>query len=82
MAFFNLFAGIFSGAGYQNYAAYISIGRLWVIRLPMIYLFQRYSSWGSEAVWIAMLLSNVLIDVFGFYLLFKGKWFHEPKIKH
>ena len=82
MAFFNLFAGIFSGAGYQNYAAYISIGRLWVIRLPMIYLFQRYSSWGSEAVWIAMLLSNVLIDVFGFYLLFKGKWFREPKIKH
>lgn len=82
MGFFSLFGGIYSGAGYQNYSAYISMGRLWVIRLPMIYAFQRFTNLGSQAVWIAMLLSNLLIDVFGFYLLFKGKWFHEPRVKH
>lgn len=82
MGFFSLFGGIFSGTGYQNYSAYISIGRLWVVRLPMIYAFQRFTNLGSQAVWIAMLLSNVIIDLYGFYLYFRGTWFHKPRLKH
>ena len=82
MAFFSLFGGIFSGTGYHKYSAYISMGRLWVIRLPMIYLFQRFTNIGSTAVWIAMLASNVLIDIFGFWLYSKGKWINEPKLNH
>lgn len=82
MGYFELFAGIFSGSGYQRYSAMMSIGRLWGLRLPMIYLFQRYTSMGEEAVWIAMMASTVLIDLFGVILYRRGKWFNEPKLKH
>ncbi|NMA00173.1 MAG: MATE family efflux transporter [Clostridiaceae bacterium] len=82
MGYFDLFAGIFSGSGYQRYSAMMSIGRLWGLRLPMIFLFQRYTNIGEKAIWIAMLASNVLIDLFGFFLYRKGKWFNEPKLKH
>lgn len=82
VGYFGLFAGIFSGSGYQKYAAMMSIGRLWVLRLPLIYLFQRFTNMGPEAIWIAMTASTVLIDLFGVVLFCRGKWFNEPKIKH
>ena len=40
MGYFNAFSGIFSGAGYHRYAAFISILRLWGFRLPLIFLFK------------------------------------------
>lgn len=82
MAFFDLFGGIFNGSGYPSYTASIAMGRLWFVRLPLIYLFQRFSTMGSKAVWIAMLLSNLIIDIYGFYLFYKRKWFYEPRIDH
>lgn len=82
MGYFGLFSGIFNGSGYPRYSAYLSISRLWVVRIPMIFAFQRLTQMGSEAVWISMLASNVLIDLFGLALFLKGKWFREPKLRH
>ncbi len=82
MGYFNAFTGIFSGAGYPRYAAYMSILRLWGIRLPMIYLLRRFTDLGPTGVWISMLASNVLIIVFAVWLYFKGKWLESPKVSH
>lgn len=82
MSFFYLFNGVFNGSGYHKYAAYMSIGRLWFIRLPLIYSFQKFTNMGAEAVWIAMLVSNILINVFGYGLYRGKKWYLDPQVRH
>ncbi|HHX19261.1 MAG TPA: MATE family efflux transporter [Clostridiaceae bacterium] len=82
MGYFNAFAGIFSGAGYHRYSAFISILRLWGIRLPLIYFFKSVTSLGATGLWISMLASNVIIIIVGAILYRKGKWYTDPIVRH
>lgn len=81
MGYFDAFSGIFSGAGYPRYAAYMSILRLWGIRLPMIWAFRYFTDLGPNGVWISMLASNALIILFAAILFFRGKWMESPDIR-
>ena len=81
MGYFDAFSGIFSGAGYPRYAAYMSILRLWGIRLPMIWAFRYFTDLGPNGVWISMLVSNALIILFAAVLFFRGKWMESPDIR-
>lgn len=60
MGFFSSYNGVFQGMGKTNYSMLMSIGRLWILRLPMIWLFSTFSNLGSTGIWISMLLSNGL----------------------
>ncbi|MGI6157284.1 MAG: MATE family efflux transporter [Saccharofermentanales bacterium] len=82
MGYFGAFTGIFSGAGYPRYAAYMSVLRLWGIRLPMIYLFKRFTGLAEYGIWVSMLASNIIIDLFALWLYKRGKWFTEPQTEH
>lgn len=81
MGYFDAFSGIFSGAGYPRYAAYMSILRLWGIRLPLIWAFRYFTDLGPTGVWISMLASNALIIIFAVGLYWKGKWLDSPMIR-
>ena len=81
MGYFDAFSGIFSGAGYPRYAAYMSILRLWGIRLPMIWAFRYFTDLGPTGVWISMLASNAAIILFAAGLYLKGKWMESPDIR-
>ncbi|HNZ62946.1 MAG TPA: MATE family efflux transporter [Bacillota bacterium] len=82
MGYFSAFSGIFSGAGYHRYAAFLSILRLWGFRLPVIYYFREFTQLGTTGIWVAMLVSNILIVMVGCRLYWKGKWFTNPIIRH
>lgn len=82
MGYFDAFSGIFSGAGYPRYAAYMSIFRLWAVRLPLIWGFKQFTNLGAMGVWIAMLSSNAVIIIFATVLYFRGKWLDSPKIRY
>jgi putative MATE family efflux protein len=82
LGYFNAFAGVFSGAGYHRYSAFISILRLWGIRLPLIYFFKSFTSLGSTGLWIAMLASNILVIMVGAIIYWKGKWYTDPIVRH
>jgi len=82
MGYFDAFSGIFSGAGYPRYAAYMSILRLWGIRLPMIWAFRRWTDLGPLGVWISFLASNILIIVYAAILYLRGKWIESPRVDH
>lgn len=58
--YFNL-CGVFNGAGHTNISFFLSILRLWGTRLPMVYLFTKYTTWGLDGILIAMLVSNFLV---------------------
>lgn len=74
MGFFQVFVGTFQGSGHTVYAMMMDMGRLWCLRIPLIMLFKKYTQWGSNGVWYAMVLSNALICVFGLTIYLSGKW--------
>lgn len=82
MGYFDAFTGIFSGAGYPRYAAYMSVLRLWGVRLPMIWAFRRFTDLGPMGIWISLLVSNVVIIIYAAILYWRGKWLESPRVDH
>lgn len=78
MGIFQIFVGTFQGSGHTVFAMIMTMGRLWALRLPMIVLFKRYTTWGSDSVWYAMVLSNGISCLVGLGIYLTGKW--EEKV--
>lgn len=68
MGFFNIFQGAFQAVGKMRYSMHMSTGRLWFIRVPFVLFMQHFTDMGREIIWIAMLLSNILIIVYSYYI--------------
>lgn len=80
MGLFNVFHGFFQGCGYTEYGMYLSLTRLWILRLPMIFTFKYFTDFGPSGVWFSVAFSNVVIILVGFIFYFRGRW-KKPKIK-
>lgn len=74
MGFYSIFVGTFQGSGHTILAMIIMMGRLWAIRIPMIIFLKTYTNLGSNSVWYAMVLSNLIISIIGFSIYMSGKW--------
>lgn len=74
MGFFSSYNGVFQGMGKTSYSMLMSIGRLWILRLPLIWLFSHFSNLGSTGIWISMLLSNGLTVLFAALIYRKINW--------
>ncbi len=74
MGLFSALNGIFQGMGQTKYSMAMSIGRLWVLRIPMVIAFNQWTNLGSTGIWISMLLSNMLIVVYGYTVYYKKPW--------
>lgn len=71
---FQTLIGFFQGTGHTTYAMMMTMGRLWVLRIPMVVAAMAFTNMGEEVIWYAMVLSNALISLFGFALYYRGKW--------
>lgn len=78
MGFFQIFIGTFQGSGHTIMAMIIMMGRLWLIRIPMILLLKEYTNLGSYCVWYSMVSSNAIICLVGLLLYKSGRW--EKKV--
>lgn len=74
MGMFSIFQGLFQGASYTRYSMYMEIGRLWVVRIPMILLFKYFTDLGSTGIWIAMTASNLITIIYGYTLYRSRRW--------
>jgi len=70
MAVFQTFLGTFNGSGNTRYTFVISVTRLWLLRIPLILIFSNFTNLDQLGIWIAMLLSNVLVSIPG-YIMYK-----------
>ncbi len=77
MGLFSIFQGLFQGAGHTNYSMFMAIGRLWLIRIPMILFFNHFTDLGQRGVWIAMNVSNILVVGYGFVIYYSSRWTKE-----
>lgn len=74
MGIFQSLVGCFQGAGHTVMAMFVTTGRLWALRIPLILLLKNYTALAEKSVWYAMVGSNFLACVGGFILFSAGKW--------
>lgn len=74
MGIFSIFQGIFQGSGHTKYSMAMEIGRLWLVRLPMILLFKYFTPIGATGIWISMSVSNLFVCLYGYMIYRRGLW--------
>ncbi len=78
-ALFQNYLGVFNGSGNTRLSLWMSVARLWFMRLPLILIFKICTDFGRKGIWYSMIISNILIALLGHFLLKKVNY--EPKIK-
>lgn len=78
--FFNCVNGLFQGSGHTLAAMFINMGRLWLLRIPMILLLRAFSLTDARYIWFAMVSSNFIICLVGLGIYLTGRW-KTPVIK-
>lgn len=79
MGMFSVLQGIFQGSGNTGYSMAMEIGRLWVVRLPMILAFKHLTNLGSVGIWFSMSFSNFVVCVFGLWVFKVKGWNRNGK---
>ena len=78
--FFNCLTGLFQGSGHTISAMAINMGRLWLLRIPMVLMLRFFNINDPKFVWYAMIISNIIIVAVGMIMYKSGKW-KTPVIK-
>ncbi len=73
-AYFLLLNGAFQGAGDTRPVMLMNAGRLWLIRVPLAYLFSLGLGMGPLGIWVAMFISNFLTALAGYLYYRRGGW--------
>ena len=73
-ALYTVVLGAFQGGGMTRPVMLMNIVRLWGIRVPLCYLLPIAFGMGEQGIWLAMLLSNLLVTLWSFHLFAKGSW--------
>lgn len=68
MGIFQVWTGCFQGAGKTGYSLLLATMRLWVFRLPLIWLMMRIFKMGPPSVYYAMMISNFGAVILGTFL--------------
>ncbi len=68
MGIFQVFIGVFQGAGRTGFSLILSSVRLWVLRIPVILLYIHFFNLKEESVWYAMIISNFGATILGVIL--------------
>jgi MATE family multidrug resistance protein len=74
MAAAMIFAGALRGAGDTRYPMIITGGGIWLVRLPLAYLFALVFGWGLVGAWSAMALDLVIRGTLNFLRFRSGRW--------
>ena len=81
MSLFQNYIGVFNGSGNTRFSFLVETARLWAIRLPLILFFKNFTDLGRLGIWMAMVISNLLILVLAQWLYRKIDF--KPKVlKH
>ena len=61
-------------SGRTKYPMYVALARLWMMRVPLTFLFGIVLGYGTVGAWTGMSLSNFLAGALGYAILRTGKW--------
>jgi putative MATE family efflux protein len=75
---------VYRGSGHNVPPMILGVVRLWLLRIPLAYVFAFILKMGSDGVWIGMSVSNVVAGIASFGLLASRSWLRsvvEPEGK-
>jgi len=78
MAIFQTFMGTFNGTGDTKFTFVLTVTRLWILRIPLVFLMKYFTDLGSSGIWYAMLISNLLIIPIA--IIMYKKVDYQPKV--
>ncbi len=81
MAIFQTYIGTFNGTGDTKFTFILTVTRLWLLRIPLVFAFKLFTDFGSSGVWYSMLISNFLIIILGIYLYRKVDYMPKVSVK-
>jgi putative MATE family efflux protein len=67
-------AGILRGAGDTRFPMYSTSVTMWLLRVPLAYLFGVVLDWGLQGIYVAMLLDTVVLMVMNLWRYRQGAW--------
>jgi len=75
MGWMNCLNGVFNGSGNTLIAMILTGARIWFIRIPIIKLLNNLTTLGVTNIWIAMIISNLIVCIMGtlFYHFYNWK---------
>ena len=73
-ALFTIIMGALQGAGETRPTMLLNVARLWVLRVPLAYLFSHVMNLGPAGIWWSMFVSNLAVGAFSFVIVSKGNW--------
>jgi len=79
MAVFQVFLSTFQGTGETKYSLYMAVIRLWLIRLPLVFISVTFTNLGPAGIWYSILISNFAMVFIGMFFYSKVKY--VPKIR-
>ena len=74
MGIFQSLIGLYQGTGHTKFSSIMMIGRLWLLRIPMILIMKNFTNFEEKSVWYAIILSNLVICTVGIIGYFHGFW--------
>ncbi|MGQ9630640.1 MAG: MATE family efflux transporter [bacterium] len=66
-----------SGAGDTISPMVISTLSLWLVQLPLAYMFSRLTAWGPNGVWTALVFTNIFNGALMALRFWQGRWKHK-----
>ncbi len=79
MAIFQNFFAVYQGSGETKFSLILAVIRLWVFRLPFVFLFMALTDIGPTGIWISMLASNLLASIVGYFLYKRVKFIPKTR---
>ena len=71
---FLVITGVFYAAGDTKIVMFLSIIRIWILRIPLALFLINYLKLGSISIWIVMFASNIITIIIGILYYFSGRW--------
>lgn len=77
--FMQVAIGVFYAAGYSYYPIIISVSRLFLFRIPALWIMLTFTNLNEFSIWYGMLIANILAAILSIVLLLRIKWQQTPK---
>lgn len=80
MGWFNSLCGVFNGSTNTKISMVLSTARLLVVRMPLVWLLEKFTNLGYTGIWVSMIISNLIICISGQIMYNHYPWYKKQTI--
>ena len=74
---YQIVSGVYQGAGFTKISMYITLIRLWLVRIPLIFILDHFI--GGRSLWYSTAIATNVIGVVSIIFYLSGSWMKKNK---